>query len=720
MSAQDEQRIRLIRDGLLNYSGAAVTAALGLVLVPLMIDHLGSADYGVWVAAFAVVALVTVVNSGLGWSVTRQAAERHAGVPAVLGGFSTLYLGLGAVGCLVIAVVGIWVSAGLHLPRGQVGPARELFALVGVAFLADQLTAYLGAALAGLRRFGTLNLLTIFSAAVRVGGIGLLLVNGSGLVSIAAWQVASSSISAVAGVVLLARVEPRYALRMPRLVYLAALRPHIRFGAGSLLIIALSGITAQSVLILIGVIKGSNALTAFNVGQRFPLVAAGLVWQAAAVIFPAASEANLAGASLQRLRELLPAGMRSVLLVATPLAVIGIALSHPLLHAWLGEVPGHSVSVMRVTGLMVLTEAPGNIALLVLWAAGDIRSVVLVSGLLAIALVALGIPLIMAAGITAAAWLILGLNALATLELIRRVCRLVELPYRALIGEARGLVIPTLLCGTIAFGVDLLGVRQRWPEVVAAAFLAILVYLVALIVHGATLPERRFARSLLAPRWARSAVTFVRLLREAVRDSSREAELELGREFRRHDPWGYDSADGQRRFDRELRLIDSAVEGGKVGNGLEIGCAEGAFTRHLAARCESLLAVDVNESAIERARERCRGIPNVEFQRWDLRTDIPPGSFDLVVVTGVLEYFKSRRSLLAARSKLVATVRPGGWILIGNVRMGDVVERAAWASRLVRGGRHVNAFIAQHPDLKVVAEDGDLQYLEMLLKRRDG
>lgn len=500
VSALDEQRIRLLRDGLLNYSGTAVTAALGLVVVPLMIDHVGSTGYGVWVAAFAVVGLVTVIGSGLAWSVTRQAAEGHAGAPAVLGGLSTLYLGVGAVGGLLIALVGIWVSVGLQLSKGQVGAAREVFALVGAAFFADQLTTYLGAALAGLRRFGTLNLLTIFAAVIRVAGLALLLVTGSGLVSVAAWQVASSSIAAVVGLVLLTRAEPRYAVRMPRLLHLAALRPHLRFGAGSLLIIALSGITAQSASILIGVIKGSRALTAYSVGQRFPLVAATLVWQAGAVIFPAASEANLEGAERQRLRELLPAGTRSILLVAAPLAVIGIALSQPLLHAWLGKVPSHSVTVMRVSAAMVLTEAPGIIALLVLWAAGDIRAVVLVSGLVAVGLLALGIPLIAASGITAAAWLILGLNTLATLELIRRGCRLVELPYRALVGEARGLIIPTLLCGTIALGIDVLGLPQQWPEVVAAAVFAMLVYIVALMVHGATPPERRFARFMLKRR----------------------------------------------------------------------------------------------------------------------------------------------------------------------------------------------------------------------------
>ena len=274
--------------------------------------------------------------------------------------------------------------------------------------------------------------------------------------------------------------------RCPRQAYVAALRPHVRFGAGSLLIIALSGITVQSAAILIGLIDGSRALTAYNVGQRFPLLAASVVWQAGAVIFPAVIGANFKGVPRQRLRELVLAGIRAVLLLAAPLAMLGLVLSKPFLHAWLGPVPSHSVTVMRIASLMVLLDAPGSIALLVLWAAGDVRSVLVVSGVLALGLVGLGIPLISAGGITAAAWLILGLNVLATLELIRRVCRSVGLRPRALIGEARRLVIPTLLCGAAGVSILVLGLPQQWPEVVAAAVAGGLLYVSALLIHGAT------------------------------------------------------------------------------------------------------------------------------------------------------------------------------------------------------------------------------------------
>jgi 2-polyprenyl-3-methyl-5-hydroxy-6-metoxy-1,4-benzoquinol methylase len=192
----------------------------------------------------------------------------------------------------------------------------------------------------------------------------------------------------------------------------------------------------------------------------------------------------------------------------------------------------------------------------------------------------------------------------------------------------------------------------------------------------------------------------------------------LSREFQRVDPWGYGTAEGCRRFARELEIIDSVAPCGVIHSALEIGCAEGHFTQVLAPRCDSLLAVDVSLVALQRARERCRATSNVRFRHWDLRTDEIPGEFDLVVATSVLEYLRSPRALRAARAKLAEAVRPEGWLLVGNVRLAAAVEGARWARRFPRGAFHVNSFVAEHPDLDVVAETGGEDYLETLLVRR--
>jgi SAM-dependent methyltransferase len=226
-------------------------------------------------------------------------------------------------------------------------------------------------------------------------------------------------------------------------------------------------------------------------------------------------------------------------------------------------------------------------------------------------------------------------------------------------------------------------------------------------------PVRRQPASLLP----RSAVAFVLVLRDAVFDTGGRAEDELAREFDREDPWGYETPAGRRRFERELQLIESVAGAERIGSALEIGCGEGHFTELLAPRCEALLAVDMNAVALERTRRRCRGMANVRLETWNLRSDEVPGQFDLVVATSVLEYFRSPWSLRRARDKLARAVRPEGHLLLGNVRLDPVVEGARWTRLLPRGAAPVNAFVARHPQLEVLAESDVNGYLATMLGR---
>jgi hypothetical protein len=87
------------------------------------------------------------------------------------------------------------------------------------------------------------------------------------------------------------------------------------------------------------------------------------------------------------------------------------------------------------------------------------------------------------------------------------------------------------------------------------------------------------------------------------------------------------------------------------------------------------------------------------------------------VVEGVLDYFARPKTLRNVRAKLVAGLRLDGYLLIGNVKQGEVSEQAWWARRLIRGGKWINTFMAKHPALTLVTNTNDGTYIETLLKR---
>ena len=204
---------------------------------------------------------------------------------------------------------------------------------------------------------------------------------------------------------------------------------------------------------------------------------------------------------------------------------------------------------------------------------------------------------------------------------------------------------------------------------------------------------------------------------------SRERATYERRFSRRSDPWDYAGAAARHRHRDALALLDSVLgskRSGRFEAALEIGCAEGAFTEALSARCRSLLAVDFAPTALARARRRCAWPGHVSFAEWELKRDVPPaewGAFDLVVVMDVLEEGFGPLALRSARDRLVDALRPGGALLVGNSRQSPVFETSAWGKALIRGGRNINSFFEAHAGLTLRAQRLADGYVLTLLER---
>jgi ubiquinone/menaquinone biosynthesis C-methylase UbiE len=90
---------------------------------------------------------------------------------------------------------------------------------------------------------------------------------------------------------------------------------------------------------------------------------------------------------------------------------------------------------------------------------------------------------------------------------------------------------------------------------------------------------------------------------------------------------------------------------------LEIGCGTGEFSRLLAARAESVLAVDLSPQMIRLARERSELHANVEFVNADVLTyQLPDEHFDCVATLTTLHHLPAERALGIIKK----TLKPGG------------------------------------------------------------
>ena len=100
------------------------------------------------------------------------------------------------------------------------------------------------------------------------------------------------------------------------------------------------------------------------------------------------------------------------------------------------------------------------------------------------------------------------------------------------------------------------------------------------------------------------------------------------------DPWRFETSAYE---DAKYRETLAALPRERYANGVEIGCSIGVLTAWLATRCDRLLGLEVAQAALDAATKRVP--PNVDLALSTLPETLPPGRFDLIMLSEVLYYF---------------------------------------------------------------------------------
>lgn len=204
------------------------------------------------------------------------------------------------------------------------------------------------------------------------------------------------------------------------------------------------------------------------------------------------------------------------------------------------------------------------------------------------------------------------------------------------------------------------------------------------------------------------------------------------------DPWSV----GVKRDEREkYETTLSLLPGNEQFHALEIGCSEGEFTRMLAQRCESLVAMDISPTALTRAEGKCASLSQVRFICGDALNLKGESQFDLITIMEMLYYLPGLESVAELRDVVLRLLQPGGYLLLTHLQgWGDYTPQSrgpAKAEHLLKGGcrRTVNGVMgllgapvmarakelhhvfSGSPELVVVAEAVHPGFASILLRR---
>jgi hypothetical protein len=126
------------------------------------------------------------------------------------------------------------------------------------------------------------------------------------------------------------------------------------------------------------------------------------------------------------------------------------------------------------------------------------------------------------------------------------------------------------------------------------------------------------------------------------------------------DPWQFATSEYEAA---KYEATIAALPRSNYRSGWEIGGSIGVLTEKLASCCVALLSVDVAALAQARAIERCRALPQVDFQIMRVPEEFPDQIFDLILVSEV-GYYWNLHDLCRSRQGLLDRLEVGGHLLL--------------------------------------------------------
>jgi amino acid adenylation domain-containing protein/non-ribosomal peptide synthase protein (TIGR01720 family) len=109
---------------------------------------------------------------------------------------------------------------------------------------------------------------------------------------------------------------------------------------------------------------------------------------------------------------------------------------------------------------------------------------------------------------------------------------------------------------------------------------------------------------------------------------------------------------------------------------LEIGCGTGMLLFRIAPGCERYVATDFSRPVLHRLARHTSDLPQVTLleRTADDFSGLEPGSFDLVILNSVVQYFPSLDYLLEVLAATARASAPGGTIYLGDLRNHELLE----------------------------------------------
>ena len=354
----------LTRNVFWNLLGAGAPLLVAIVAIPMLIEGMGLARFGVLTIAWMVVGYFSLFDFGLGRALTKLVAEKLgkgqvSEIPSLIWTAMLLMAALGLLGAVVVAVISPWlVGDVLNIPSELQPETLIAFYLLAASVPIVISSTGLRGILEAHQRFGLVNAVRIPLGIFTFLGPVVVLPFSNSLVPVVAVLVSARLLSWCAYSVLCMRVEP--GLRRSARINRVMVRPLISFGGWMTVSNIVSPLMVYLDRFLIGAVLSMTAVsyyaTPYEVVTRLLIIPGALM----GVMFPAFAAALVHDRN--RAAHLYGRTVNYIFLALFPIVLIIVTFAYEGLNLWLGsDFANNSYLVLQLLAVGVFINSLANV-----------------------------------------------------------------------------------------------------------------------------------------------------------------------------------------------------------------------------------------------------------------------------------------------------------------------------------------------------------------------
>lgn len=349
----------------------AINVAIGVLMMPFTVAHLGTSDYGLWMMVASMTGYFQLLDLGYGNGLVRHITEADArgderGVNEVASTFVVVYSVLGlAAGIAALALAVIVLPGFPHLESGQVRTAQWIMLVLGArAAIGFPMTVF-GAVTTSRQHFALNTTIAAVVSLLTAAVTFVVLKSGHGLITLVPATTAVNLVAYIGYAWAARRAFPGLSIR-PRLFSRRRLREVTSFSLYLFIIDIAVQLGFNLDNLVVGAFLGTSAVAMYAVASRLADYQRQLCNQFNGLLFPVVVSFGTVG-NRDALKAMLVDGTRLAVGLVTGVTVVLVAFGQPLVESWMGPRFAASLPALYIlgaAGVVLVGQGPlGNILL---------------------------------------------------------------------------------------------------------------------------------------------------------------------------------------------------------------------------------------------------------------------------------------------------------------------------------------------------------------------